>query len=363
MDTEARHTIVVAGASGVVGQAVVQLLGAQPDRDVVAVSRRRPPGIEHATFLSVDLSDARACHDALTSIGPVTHLVYAAVKEAPGLSTGWTDTDLMQANCDMLRHALDPIEPTLQHVSLLQGGKAYGFHLGPVAIPARERWPRHPHPDFYFLQEDLLRERAARAAWHWTIWRPQAVFGDAQGSNMNPIAALGAYGALLRASGEPLHFPGRGSRLYQAIDAELLARAIDWGTRNPQALDEVFNVTNGDVFVWRNVWPAIADALGMEVGDDRPARLADELPPRAGEWAAIVDRHDLRAPRELERFVGQSLRYLDLLLDIDGRDQLPPAIVSTVKVHRAGFAEFLDTEDMFRAWFRRLQDRRLLPPA
>ncbi len=360
--TTTRPRAVVAGASGVVGHAVVQLLAAQPDWDVVAVSRREPPDIGDATFLSLDLSDQAACQAALTKLGPVSHLVYAAVREAPGLSTGWTDTDLMDANLAMLRNTLDPLEGTLHHVSLLQGGKAYGFHLGPVAIPARERWARHPHPDFYFLQEDLLRARSERAAWHWTIWRPQAVFGGAQGSNMNPIAALGAYGALLRARGEPLHFPGRGTRLYQGIDADLLARAIRWGATDPAARDEVFNATNGDVFVWRNVWPAIADALGMEVGDDRPVRLADELPERAGEWAQIVTQHDLVASPDLGHFVGQSVRYLDLLLDIDGRDQLPPALVSTVKLHQAGFCECVDTEDMFRTWLRRLQDRRLLPP-
>ena len=46
-------------------------------------------------------------------------------------------------------------------------------------IPARERWPRHPHANFYFLQEDSLAAlHAAQGGWSFTIWRPQVVFGE-----------------------------------------------------------------------------------------------------------------------------------------------------------------------------------------
>jgi hypothetical protein len=38
------------------------------------------------------------------------------------------------------------------------------------------------------------------------------------------------------------------------------------------------------------------------------------------------------------------------------------ALVSTVKLHTAGFHEEIDTEVMFRKWFRIFQERRLLPP-
>jgi hypothetical protein len=34
---------------------------------------------------------------------------------------------------------------------------------------------------------------------------------------------------------------------------------------------------------------------------------------------------------------------------------------STIAVRQAGFTECLDTEDMFRAIFRRLRDSRVLP--
>jgi hypothetical protein len=37
-------------------------------------------------------------------------------------------------------------------------------------------------------------------------------------------------------------------------------------------------------------------------------------------------------------------------------------MLSTVKIRQAGFADCVDSEDMFVEWFRQFQDRRLLPP-
>ena len=37
-----------------------------------------------------------------------------------------------------------------------------------------------------------------------------------------------------------------------------------------EAANEAFNITNGDVFEWRNVWPGIAETLGVKAGPDTP---------------------------------------------------------------------------------------------
>jgi nucleoside-diphosphate-sugar epimerase len=84
------------------------------------------------------------------------------------------------------------------------------------------------------------------------------VFGEALGSNMNPIPALGVYAALQRQAGLPLDFPGTPGFLGEAVDADLLARAMQWAATTPDARNEIFNITNGDVFVMRNVWPTLA---------------------------------------------------------------------------------------------------------
>ena len=40
--------------------------------------------------------------------------------------------------------------------------------------------------------------------------------------------SIGVYAAVLRAQGMPLSFPGGAPRVSEAVDADLLARAIDW---------------------------------------------------------------------------------------------------------------------------------------
>ena len=62
---------------------------------------------------------------------------------------------------------------------------------------------------------------------------------------------------------------------------------------SPAAADETFNITNGDVFVWENVWPAIADALGMKPGDAVPLSLAQQYPTWIAPWDELRNEcHD-----------------------------------------------------------------------
>jgi nucleoside-diphosphate-sugar epimerase len=320
--------------------------------------------------LSLDLSDADACDAASEAFGGVTHVVYAALYEKPGLFGGWVDEDAIERNAAMLRNLFEPLlrrASGLQHVSLLHGTKAYGLHhpsIGPAAmkIPLREREPRREHPNFYFHQEDYLREKQRGARWGLTVFRPTVIYGDAWGNNMNPIPPLAAYAALLREAGEPLHFPGRPGYpvLREAVDADLVAGALGWAAEHQAPWGGTFNLTNGDVFLWENVWPAIAETLGMEAGESRPVRLAEDLPRHQGEWATLVQKYNLRAPMDLLEFVGQnSLVYADMVL-AGAAQQANPVLNSTIAARKAGFAECIDTEDMFRKWFGRMQDERLI---
>lgn len=365
----AGRNVLVAGASGLVGMATVRHFAQQADCEVTAVSRRVPKGLEGANLLSIDLLKQDRCREVFGQMAEITHLVYAAVNEKSGaLVQGWSDRQQMQTNLRMLENVFEPLEAAaknLQHVTLLQGTKAYGAHLGPIPIPARERSPRHQHQNFYWLQEDYLRAKQKSKDWTWTILRPQLVIGDAIGSNLNLIPALGVYAALLREAGEPLHYPGdSGSVVSELVDVELLARAIDWSGTTPTSRNEIFNIANGDVFSMREIWPTIAGALGMEVGEDRPMLLAEAMPKRAPEWAAIVERYRLNAPADVQAFVGESFTVADFYLNAGGIGGAVarPVLVSTIKARQAGFHDCIDTEVMLDSWFHRLQDARLLPP-
>lgn len=357
-------TVLVAGASGVVGRAALEHFAARPGWRAIAVSRTPPDSDAPHRHVPLDLRDAASCLRAAPAFADVTHVVYAALQEKPGLVRGWRERDQMETNLAMLRNlgaALERGAPGLRHVSLLQGTKAYGVHLRPMKVPGRERDPRDGHDNFYWLQEDWLREAASRAGWGWTILRPQIVFGHALGAPMNLLPAIGAYAATQKARGEPLHWPGGASYVAEATCARLLARALAWAATTPRCAGEIFNIANGDVFTWPNVWPAVARALGMAPGEARPLRLAEEMPRREDEWAAIVARHRLR-PLSLRALAGDSFVYADFNFAPGKDGPLPPAIVSTVKARQFGFADCVDTEDMFADWFAELGRLRILPP-
>ena len=362
-----KQKILIAGASGLVGSGAVRHFGGHDDWRAVAVSRRPPLDLCGAEFISIDLMDEKRCAEIFGAMSDVTHLVYAALfeKTSTGLIRGWRERDQMETNLAMLRNLFEPLSAAardLRHVSLLQGTKAYGAHIGPIATPARESNPRSQHENFYWLQEDYLRSKQDGTNWSWTILRPQLVFGEAIGGNLNVIPALGVYAALKKEAGLPLSYPGGVPGISEAVDADLLAHSMEWAATNPACANETFNITNGDVFVWTEVWPTIADALGMEVGAPEPHLLREEMPEHNTQWAAIVRKYNLRAPADLNRLVGGSFEFADAVF-AHGADQAPPpAIVSTIKARQAGFHDCLDTEDMFRKWFKRWQDLRLLPP-
>jgi nucleoside-diphosphate-sugar epimerase len=356
-----RKTVLVAGATGLVGYAALKHFAQAPDTDVIAISRRVPTGLT-VRHLALDLTDTAACREAAETLRDVTHLIYAALFEMPGLVEGWRNDQQIATNDRMLRNLFGPLlkaAPGLRHVTLLQGTKAYGVHVRPLAVPAREgRSELREQPNFYWQQEDYLRAAQAGCGWTFTILRPVLVVGEAIGGAMNLIPALGAHAAVMRERGPILPYPGGAERVSQAVDADLLARAIAWASETPAAANETFNVTNGDVFTWPNIWPAVADAVGMRPGADEPFLLQSL---GRADWDRARQRFGLESPA-LDAFVGLSLEYADYQMRYGHTEPGPPALVSTIKIALAGFHEVMDTEIMFRKWFKLFQSKRLLPP-
>jgi nucleoside-diphosphate-sugar epimerase len=356
-----RKTVLVAGATGLVGYAALKHFASAPETDVIAISRRVPPGLT-VRHLALDLTHEAECRAASDAFRDVTHFVYAALFELPGLVEGWRNDQQIATNDRMLRNLLGPLltaAPGLRHVTLLQGTKAYGVHVRPLAVPAREgRSEMREQPNFYWAQEDYLRAQQAGRDWAFTILRPVLIVGEAIGGAMNLIPALGAHAAVMRERGPILPYPGGAERVCQAVDADLLARAIAWAGEAPAARNETFNVTNGDVFSWPNIWPAIADAVGMRPGSDEPFLLQSL---GRADWDRARQRFGLKSPA-LDDFVGLSLEYADYQMRYGHTESGPPSIVSTIKITQAGFHEVMDTEAMFRRWFKVFQQKRLLPP-
>lgn len=357
--------VLIAGASGVVGSSAVDAF-VNAGWQVVTLSRR-PPEIRASgsvNYVSVDLTSPAEATSAFASLNDISHVVFAAVSESPGLIGGWFDEAQMHLNLSLLQNCLEPLiagGSRLRHVSIMQGTKAYGLHIHPLQIPARERAPRDPHPNFYWLQEDYLSHRAAGIGFDYTIMRPPMIMGGAYGAVMNVAPVLGVYAAICREEGLPLGFPGGASYVTEALDARLLGQALVWAAHAPAARNEHFNITNGDVFEWRSIWPAIADTLGIDVGPDTPLSLASLLPSRATDWDKIIGKYGLR-PIDLPTLLGESHFVTDFLFGHGLETAASPAFISTIKLRKAGFTEVCDTEEMVRFWLSSFIERRIIPP-
>lgn len=351
--------VLVAGASGVIGrEAVREFL--RNGWEVVAVSRRSP-NISGARHVAVDLRDPADSRAALAGVTGVTHLVYAALHERPGLIEGWLDPKQMATNQAMLANLLDGLNlDQLQHASLLQGAKAYGGHVHPIPVPARAEAPRDPHENFYWLQEDMLKARAFKHGFTTTILRPQLLIGGTVGSAMNIPPVIGVYAAICREMGQPFAFPGGASFVWEAVDSRLCGEALVWASRSPAAHDRTFNITNGDVFTWRDLWPSISQAVGMEPAEDEPVALAEFLPAHEDAWNRVVRREALIGPPLLD-LLGESHHYADFCFNHGNDEAWPPIFLSTISLRQAGFNGCYDTQESFRFWLGDLMENRILP--
>jgi nucleoside-diphosphate-sugar epimerase len=292
-----KNVALVVGASGIIGNALVETLAAHPDWSVRALRRTDVAGV---ATIDANLHDAVATAAALRAAGDTTHVFYAALAPQPDLAQEET------VNLAMLQNLLDGLKAAgapIQRVVLYQGAKVYGVHLGNVHAPFYENDPRYLGPNFYYAQEDLLAERATRDGFDWAILRPDVVVGSAVGNTMNITVTMAVYAALSQARGLPLRFPGSPVTyrdvLAQVTDAGWLARASIWAALATAARNEAFNLV-GEPFRWERIWRTSDIGCGVrQAGQLGLRRLHFQLRIRRGV------RYGQDSPRRFCRAVRQ----------------------------------------------------------
>lgn len=217
---------------------------------MIGVSRRGGVTNGNVRYISVDLLDEDAVTKSLANFKEITHIFYAAYQDRP------TWAELVAPNLSMLVNVVNTVEaiaPNLRHISLMQGYKVYGAHLGPFKTPARETDANHMPPEFNIDQQKFLEDRQRFGGWTWSAFRPSVVCGYALGIPMNLAMVIGVYASISKELGLPLRFPGKPGAyhsLLEMTDAELLAKAVVWAATNEQCANQAFNITNGDMFRW-----------------------------------------------------------------------------------------------------------------
>ncbi|MDH7804858.1 MULTISPECIES: NAD-dependent epimerase/dehydratase family protein [unclassified Rhizobium] len=164
--SEHKKVALVVGANGVIGGNLINHLLTLDDWEIIGLSRRGGVSTDRLRYIAVDLLDRDATRQALAGLSDVTHIFYAAYQDRQS----WAE--LVQPNLAMLVNVVEAVEPVakgLSHISLMQGYKVYGAHLGPFKTPARETDANHMPPEFNIDQQNFLERRQVGQNWTWSV--------------------------------------------------------------------------------------------------------------------------------------------------------------------------------------------------
>jgi nucleoside-diphosphate-sugar epimerase len=346
----------IAGSTGIVGGNLGALLLEQGW--TVYGLARKPSSAGGLIPVAADLRDRNAVVVALADITP-THVFFCTWLRQP------TEAENVTVNGEMIDNLFVALRgKPLQHAALVTGTKHY---LGPfesyghnaAETPFRENGPRLPGLNFYYTQEDVLFREAAAGGFAWTVHRPHTIVGYAHGNAMNMGQTLAVYAALCREKGESFIFPGsqeQWNALTDVTDARVLAQQLSWAATTPAAHGQAYNISNGDIFRWRWLWPQIAAYFGVE-WQGPPADRTFPLEPRmndaAQSWRAIAAKYGLAEP-DVDQLASWWHSDSDLGRTLE-------CVNDMTESRRRGFCAFQSTPTSFFDLFDRLRAERLIP--
>lgn len=287
----------VAGVSGITGQNSAKSLVDKGWR-VYGLSRTRGAEIPGVRHLYADLVKPDQLNAVFAELN-FSHMFFAS------WSRQLTEVENCVVNGAMLRNVIVAAAEAgnLKHVALVTGLKHYlgpfeAYASMPVETPFRETQGRLPNRNFYYDQEDILLSTGKTYGFTWSVHRASTIIGWALGNAMNMGVTLAVYGSICRVTGRPFTFPGSVQQwdgIVDVVDARLLGHHLLWAATEPRAQNEAFNVTNGDVFRWRQMWPILAGNFGVETPEfgGQVTPLVDLMIDADSDWKKIVANYGL----------------------------------------------------------------------
>ncbi|KFN02468.1 putative nAD-dependent epimerase/dehydratase [Bacillus clarus] len=211
-------------------------------------------------------------------------------------------------------------------------------------------------PEFNVDQQDFLEQRQKGKAWTWSALRPSVVCGFSIGNPMNLAMVIAIYASISKELGLPLRFPGKPGAydsLLEMTDAGLLAKATVWAATEERCANQAFNITNGDLFRWNELWPKIAQYFGLETAPPLPMFLDVVMADKEHLWNKMVEKHGLaqHSYKDVSSWgFGDFVFSWNYDFFADG-----------TKARRLGFHEYVDTEVMFMNIFDDFRKRKVIP--
>ncbi|MFP8968351.1 SDR family oxidoreductase [Pokkaliibacter sp. CJK22405] len=340
----------IAGASGVSGRGATEVLE-RAGVKVITLSRSAS-GPGKGPHVQADLLKPETLLEQKAALKNVTHVFYAALKPVDDPAEEARVNGEMMEN---LMTSLKTIGAPVEQLIFLQGGKVYGAHLGVYKTPAREDDTRHFPPNLYFTQEDYARTLPEQGI-RWTALRPDIIIGHSLGSAMNLGNLIGVYGSLCQEMGVAMQFPGSDAAynaLVNICDAQVLGEAVLWAAQEQK--EGPFNITNGDQFRWRHVWPKLAEWFDVEVGEPQPISLQNRVNEACAErWNALAQKHGLKESNVDQIALGS---FGDFIFHVE-RD----AVFDVTKARIAGFnAMKVRSDECLLNHLGAMQERELIP--
>lgn len=292
---------IVTGATGILGREIVFELSKHATQwpTVHALSRSKkedyPDNVIHNHIDLTSAADEMA-KDLANVRGE--YVFFAAYLQKDSEQENW------DVNGAMLSNFLEALTKTgavdtVKRIILVTGCKQYGVHLGVPKNPMSEEvpwlegseWP----PNFYYNQQNILHKFCKDHSKEWTVTYPNDVIGYAVGNFMNLATATALYAVVNKELGQDLVFPGSPD-FYAKFDSftnsKLHAEFCVWAALEPRAANEAFNVVNGDVESWQNLWPKVAERFGLRVKPDQfaPSQASKEVGDGAGGIAGMANK-------------------------------------------------------------------------
>jgi len=351
-----RHAL-IAGASGIIGRHLAEHLYETGGWAISGLSRHGHDLPKGVRGISADLTDAASVRNALKDVNPTHIFITTWSRQA-------SEAENCRVNGAMVENLLAAVAgKNVEHVALVTGLKHY---MGPFeayaksrpVTPFREEQPRLSYPNFYYTQEDAVYAAASKQGFTWSVHRPHTLIGYAVGNAMNMASTLSAYAAICRETGKPFVFPGSPEQYNAAVDVtdgRIIAKQLQWAATTPDAHNEAFNITNGEVFRWNWMWPKIASYFFLTPGE-YPGHAQPLETMMAGTepvWDKIVSKFGLQK-NPLSAVASWWHSDMDLGRTIEN-------FTDMTKSRDMGFLEYQNSVRSFTDAFDRLRRARIMP--
>ncbi|KAN0103515.1 hypothetical protein V8E51_011828 [Hyaloscypha variabilis] len=374
----------VTGGNGITGNAIIEYLATTTttnDWSKIIVTSNSPleSKIKDPRIIFIALDFTQDSRTLIEQMQPVctqtTHTYFSSYIHKDDFR------ELNHANEKLFENflqAITTVAPNLENVTLQTGGKYYNIHIQPAPNPLREDYPRAfpKSQNFYYGQEDFLKEYQKGKNWSWNVIRPQAIIGSTYKPNgMNSALTFALYFSICKELGTKAPMPTN-RRFWEGYDdvsyAPLIADLTIFVSTRLSCANEAFNCTNGDVICWKYLWPQLAAYFGIDPADaDVSAQINKVEEPLEGTaeqffslntWAKdkrpVWDKlcEETKTANSKKTFDCGTWQFQDWVFQ-----RTWSALLSVSKARRYGWTGYIDSLDSFIATFDELAKQGVIP--